>query len=81
MAKNAIKENPELLKELESEIRAISGGVRRLLAGPLNRRAILLLVHDAIRASERPGMATVDIVIDAIERLDTQYLKKKIASK
>ena len=76
-----LKENPELLKELESTIREISAAVRRLLAGPIKRRAIEVLLWDAIPASKKIGIKDIETVLDAVESLDSQYLKKKIAEK
>jgi hypothetical protein len=71
-----LKENPELLNELEEQLRAMSGAVRRLLAGPLNERALLLLINDACPA--KVGISDIKVVLDAVANLDSKYLKKKI---
>lgn len=71
-----LKEDPELFAKLEAEIKAISGAVRRMLAGPLNRRAIVVLLNDLL--PQNVGISDIKAVLDAIENLDTQYLKKKI---
>lgn len=75
-----LKENPELLAQLESELRQISGAVRRLLAGPIKRRAVLVLLKDSLPQTSGIGIRDIDTVIEAIESLDTQYLKKAIKS-
>lgn len=73
-----LKENPELLPQLEEQLREISGAIRRMLAGQVTRRAIIVLIHDSLPASARIGTRDIDAVISAVEKLDTQYLKKKI---
>lgn len=78
LSKPKLKENPELLLELESQLSDISGAVRRLLAGPIKRRAILVLLEDMLPTTTGIGIKDIDTVISSIESLDTQYLKQKI---
>lgn len=73
-----LKEDPELLNTLEAELKAISGAVRRLLAGPLNRRAVMVLLKDTVGTSI--GHREIEAVVSAIEGLDTRYLKKRIGA-
>lgn len=73
-----LKENPELLEQLEAEIREISGAVRRLLASNLNERAILVLVNDALPGTAGLGIRDIKMVLDAVANLDSKYLRKKI---
>lgn len=80
MSTTKLKENPELLSQLEEQLRDISGAVRRLLAGQVTRRAIIVLIHDMLPASAKIGTRDIEAVISAIEKLDTQYLKKKMKS-
>ena len=71
-----LKENPELLGELEGQLREISASVRRMLAGPLNERALLLLINDA--CPSKVGIQDIKHVLDAVANLDSKYLRKKI---
>lgn len=77
---NKLKEDPELLEKLREEVQDISGAVRRLLAGPVNRRAIIVLLHDLVPNKKRVSRDDIETVLDAIVSLDTQYLKQKIKS-
>ena len=69
------EENPIPVEILAEHIKAISEGVKTLMAGPLNEKAIVLLIQHAI-----PGTAVkvtdIRAVIRALERLETTYLKK-----
>lgn len=67
-----LKEDPALLETLRKEIEAVSGAVRRMLAGPLKRRALTVLIKDCMAQSSGIGVRDIDAVIDVISDLDSQ---------
>lgn len=74
---------PMPVEIIAESIKAISDGIRRLRGGPLNDKAILLLIqHAAPNASRRynqnkVGLTEIRAVIEGIESLEATYLKKK----
>lgn len=75
-------ESPIPVEVLADSIVAISKGMKAVLDGPLQERAILLLIADAC---ERPirngntiiGIKTVKAVLDGIKDLERQFVKSK----
>lgn len=81
----AIKQNPE--KEVATEILAtsivaISDGIRKLRAGRLNDRALLLLIQDAAPSiGGRSGYGKISIkeikaVLEGMESLEAAFVRK-----
>jgi hypothetical protein len=67
--------NPEPVEVIAAAIVAIYEGIKKLRAGPLNDRALLLLIQHAT-----PGQVTakqIRAVLNGIESLEEQYLKPK----
>lgn len=74
VASVAVEQNPE--KPVEPKVLAqaildISAAMRRLSASGLNRKAIVTLVAD----STNQYKGTVNLVLDALERLEANYCK------
>lgn len=72
---------PEVTTEvLAQSIREIAEGMRSLRRGRLNDKALVLLIHHAAKPATKygakPSQSDVRIVLDAIESLDAQYLRK-----
>ena len=61
------------VKVLAQAILDISAAMKKLLDGPLNRRALVLLIQDASGCSKRD----ISMVIDSIHALDQLYVKKQ----
>lgn len=69
---------------LATAIVHIAEGIKRLRAGRLSDKAILLLIQHACPATyhdPRPTVATICKVLDAMEGLEATYLKKKSSLK
>lgn len=71
---------------LADSIVAIAEGIRKLRAGRLNERALLLLIQHAAPApssfrTKPVSQKDVRAVLDGIENLEAAYLKKKPANK
>lgn len=65
------KTPPTADEVLAQEIRKISADFRKLLAGPLNEKALVLLVGHQCKVSA----GTVRLVVNAVAGLDKAYLK------
>lgn len=63
--------------ELEQAILGISKGMAELAKSRLRRETIVLLLHDATRVGKRH----IEYVLNALERLEEQYLKPVPAKK
>lgn len=76
MAKKALSEEEQKAQEfVEATAKAIidlATGVRALLGGKLNKRAIILLITSASTGVRRDQ---VESVLDAIAKLDKTFLK------
>lgn len=77
------EEKPVPVEVLAESIKAISDGVKKLLAGPLNERALVLLIQHAAPAigkygSTKVGMTEIKAVIEGMGSLEATYLKKKV---
>jgi hypothetical protein len=73
-----VKQNPE--KEIATEviaesIVAISDGIKKLRAGRLNDRALVLLLHDVTGVARRD----IKVVLDGLQSLESTYIKKRPA--
>lgn len=82
--------NPVPAEVLAEEIQAISAGIRRLLEGRLNERALLLLIQHAspavkagrYRSGSPVTVKQVKAVLQGLESLEREYLKpKKVVKK
>jgi len=74
------KDGEEIPTEvLAREIQAISDGIKRLRAGRLNDRALILLIqHAAPSVKYKPvTIAVVRSVLRGIETLAAEYLKRE----
>lgn len=79
-----VVQNPE--KEIPAEVLAesivaISQGIRRLRAGRLNDRALVLLIQYAsppVGRSQRIGQTEVRAVLEGIESLERTYIRKPV---
>jgi hypothetical protein len=64
---------------LATSIVKLSEGAERLLAGPLNERALILLLHDSIpavgRPPRKPTKSDIKAVLLALPALRRRYLK------
>lgn len=73
-------ESPVAVRVLAESIVAISEGVRRLRAGPLNDKCLRLLIQHAAARDDK-GRKIPDFIIrdvlDGIESLEKTYLRKK----
>lgn len=81
MGRVAIKQPEPPAEEVPTEVLAsaitsIADGVTKLRSGRLNDRALLLLIQHACPSADRPSVSTIRAVLDAIEGLKAQYLKK-----
>jgi hypothetical protein len=81
-------ESPVPTEVLADAIVAISEGVRRLRAGRLTDHALFLLVQHAAPTSRKRGsygkripLGTIKLVFEAIEHLETQFVKRKPVSR
>ena len=71
---------PVAVEVLAESIIAISQGVKKLIAGPLNETALLLLITHACpppitNSSQRVGQRDVRAVLAGIVALEKEYLK------
>jgi hypothetical protein len=76
-----ITQNPDApvaVEVLAEAISAISRGTQKMLAGPLNEKAIVLLITHATPAVAgwKPSASTVRAVLRGMESLEREYLKK-----
>lgn len=84
MKKIAVKQKPEEevpTEVLADSIVAIAAGFKKLRAGRLTDRALLLLIQDAAPSIAHKPISQREIkaVLEGIENLERTFLKKKIA--
>lgn len=80
MPKIAVKQPAPPAEEVPVEIIAnslvsMADGIKALRAGPLNERALLLLIQHAMPATDRPSTKLIKGVLDGVEALKRTYLK------
>ena len=82
------EEKPVPVEVLAEAILSISEGVKKLRAGPLNERALLLLIQNAAPAMKsgryhRTPVTTkmVNAVLQGMDALEREYLKPKKEAK
>lgn len=73
---------PVPIEVMAESVRAISQGVKKLLAGPLSDKAIVLLIQNAAPSvgrypTRKIGTVEVRAVLEGIESLERVYLKPK----
>jgi hypothetical protein len=78
------EQKPVAVEVLAESIKAIAEGVRKLRAGPLNERALFLLIQHAAPTigkynSQKIGISDIRAVIEGMESLESVYLKPKKA--
>lgn len=72
---------------IAESIKAISEGIKKLRAGPLNDKALVLLIQHAAPGLKRGysqikiGTTEIRAVLEGIDSLEATYLKKKQAAK
>jgi hypothetical protein len=66
--------DPATQTELADGLDKISAAVKKLLNGPLTKRAILVLIKDNCQ-QPGPSFRTIEMILDASANLD-QYLAK-----
>lgn len=78
------EKNPVPIEVLATSIRAIAAGIKTIRRGPLDERALLILIAENCRMKKRkygrlvraqisPG--TIKSVLDSLESLQAAYLK------
>ncbi len=63
---------------IAQSIKEIADGMRKLRAGQMNERALLLLIQHS--TPSRIGVSAILEVLNALDSLDRSYLKKKAGS-
>lgn len=80
-------ENPVTVEVLAESIKSISDGVKKLRAGRLNDKAIVLLIQNAAPSvgnryqTTKVSVNVVRAVLEGMESLEETYLKKKAPRK
>ena len=74
---------PMPVEVIAESIKAIAEGIRKVRNGPLNDKALLLLIQHAAPNTggrynqSKIGLTEIRAVIEGIESLEATYLKKK----
>lgn len=68
-------ENPESAELLAQSIIQVAEGFEKILATPLSKRGLVVLLHDGIGVS-KITKGQIELVIDALPRLKGWYIKK-----
>lgn len=75
------QEKPVPTEIMAKAIVDISEGVKKLRAGPLTDKALLLLIQHAAPtkgySGQRYGISEIKDILDGIENLEKAYVKKK----
>jgi len=72
-------EEPMPVEILADHIKAIADGMRKIRNGPLNEKALLLLIQNAapsLRHGQRVSATEIRAVLEGIASLERAYLKK-----
>lgn len=69
-----LQDTDEAPEVLASAIREVSRAAKKLLNGPLSRRALLVLIQDNI--SGNIGLQDIGVVLDAASGLEKRYIVK-----
>jgi uncharacterized phage protein gp47/JayE len=72
------KQPAEVTEDIAEEIKTISEGVKRLLNGKLNRKAIIFLIQHAapgMKYGHQITVSQINAVLEGIESLGDKYLK------
>ncbi len=80
MKKQAVKvkldeENPESIELIAKSIIQVSEAFEKINSSPLKRRAIVLLLQDAIGVG-RIGKSEIELILDHAPKLKNYYLKE-----
>lgn len=67
------KAQRELIEKIAGNIQSLADSVKSLLNGPLNRRALIVLLASSSKLSQD----NVKNVLEALERMDKDWLNKK----
>lgn len=73
-------EEPMPVEILAEHIKAISEGVKKLVNGPLNEKAIVLLIQNAapsLQHGQKISATEVRAVLAGLESLERTYLRRK----
>lgn len=83
MKKVTVKQDEQKVVPVEviaESIVAISAGIKKLLNGPLNRKAVTLLIQHSAptgRNGQKISQGDINDVLDGIESLEKTYLKPR----
>ena len=69
------EENPEPLELIAQSIIQIAEAYKKVNDSRLRKRAILLLIKDAIPAKYKVGINEIELVLDAAQSLKAHYIK------
>lgn len=75
---------PMPVEVLAESIKAISDGVRKLMNGPLNDKAIFILIQNAAPSvggrygAQKIGLTEIRAVLEGMDLLEATYLKRKV---
>ncbi len=78
MAKNQVQETPEqkayreVVEKIAGNISALAKAVSSLLNGPLNKRALIILLANSSGETQR----AVEDILKALENLEADWLNK-----
>jgi hypothetical protein len=73
-------EEPMPVEIIADHIKTISEGMKKLLNGPLNEKALFLLIQNAaptFRNGRKISLTEISTVIEGIESLEKTYLRDK----
>ncbi len=76
------EEKPVPVEVIADSIKSISEGIKKLRSGPLNDKALMLLIQHAAPTKgsysyQKITIGEIKAVLDGIEGLEEFYLKKK----
>lgn len=69
------EENPESAELLAQSVIQVADGFTKVLATPLSRRGLVVLLQDGIGVS-KITKSQIEMVLDALPRLKGWYIKK-----
>lgn len=67
------KAQREMVERIAGNIQSLTDAVRSLINGPLNRRALVIL----LATSSRQPQVAVEAILKALETMDKDWLNKK----
>lgn len=70
------EEKPIPVEVMAESIKAISEGIKKLRSSRLNDKCLLLLIQHATPLTPRPSMTEIRAILDGIESIEHEYLRK-----